>query len=127
MSSVLDFTKPHLLRSDAEYDAAVAEVDALLDRDPRQGTEEFERLEFLSVLIEEYEDEHEPRGDWEASPQSVVDFMLDQKEMTRADLNDVMGGKSRVSEFFSGKRELSRDQIRALRELLGIPADLLLR
>jgi len=126
MSVTLDFTKPHLLRGDDEYDAAVREVDALLDLDPRPGSEDFERLEFLSVLIEEYEDEHEPRDERAPTPQGVVDFMLEQNGLTRADLSECMGGKSRVSEFFAGKRELSRDQIRGLRSLLGIPADLLI-
>jgi HTH-type transcriptional regulator/antitoxin HigA len=126
MTITLDFTKPHLLRGEDEYNAAVREVDALLDRDPQPGTEDFERLEFLSVLIEEYEDEHEPRGDWAPTPQGIVDVMLEQNGLTRADLGEVMGGKSRVSEFFAGKRELSRDQIRQLRSLLGIPANLLI-
>jgi antitoxin component HigA of HigAB toxin-antitoxin module len=36
-----------------------------------------------------------------------------------------MGGKARVSEFFAGKRRLSIEQVRALRDALGIPADLL--
>ena len=57
---------------------------------------------------------------------AIVDFMLEQNGLTQADLNEVMGGKSRVSEFFAGKRELSRDQIRGLRSLLGIPAHLLI-
>jgi HTH-type transcriptional regulator/antitoxin HigA len=52
--------------------------------------------------------------------------MLEQKGMTRADLHELMGGKARVSEFFAGKRSLSVAQIRALREELGIPADLLI-
>jgi HTH-type transcriptional regulator/antitoxin HigA len=52
--------------------------------------------------------------------------MLEQKGMTRGDLAEIMGGKSRVSEFFAGKRELSVNQIKALREKLGIPADLLI-
>ena len=109
-----------------DYYEAAKEVDALLDRDPRPGTEEYDRLEFLSVLIEEYEDEHEPRDAPEPTPQAVVDFMLEQNGLTRSDLNEVMGGKSRVSEFFAGKRELSRDQIRGLHSLLRIPADLLI-
>ena len=53
-------------------------------------------------------------------------FMLEQKGMTRADLADAMGGRSRVSDFFRGVRPLSTGQIKILRELLGIPADLLL-
>jgi HTH-type transcriptional regulator/antitoxin HigA len=60
------------------------------------------------------------------TPQEAVSFMLEQKGMSRADLDDVMGGKSRVSEFFSGKRELSKSQVEVLRGMLGIPADILL-
>ena len=33
---------------------------------------------------------------------------------------------SRVSEFLSGKRELSKSQVEGLRRVLGIPADVLL-
>ncbi len=52
--------------------------------------------------------------------------MLEQKEMDRAELDDVMGGKSRVSEFLNGKRDLSKSQVQGLRHLLGIPSDILL-
>jgi HTH-type transcriptional regulator / antitoxin HigA len=121
----LDFTKPHVLRNAREYRAAVAEVDALLDRNPKAGTEAHERLEFLSVLVQAYEDEREP-ADETGTPQSVVDFMLEQRGMTRADLARLLGGRARVSEFFSGKRRLSIAQVRALRDELGIPADLLI-
>ena len=41
------------------------------------------------------------------------------------DLVKPLGGKSRASEVFSGKRDLSTNLIRALRDLLGIPADML--
>jgi HTH-type transcriptional regulator / antitoxin HigA len=46
--------------------------------------------------------------------------------MTRTELAPLMGGKSRVSEFLAGKRRLSVEQIIALRDALGIPADLLI-
>jgi len=58
MEKLLDFTKPHLLRSPEEYAAAIQAIDALMDRNPPPGTEEYERLEFLAVLAEAYEDEH---------------------------------------------------------------------
>lgn len=125
MTTLLDFSKPHVLRSDEEYDAAVAEIDALLSRDIVPGSEEEDRLEFLTLLVEAYDDEHFPMGG-SSTPQSIVDFVLEQRGMQRSDLAEVMGGRSRVSDFFNGKRELSRSQIKALRDLLGIPADLLL-
>jgi HTH-type transcriptional regulator/antitoxin HigA len=125
MSTILDFSKPHVLRSDEEYDAAVAEIDALLDRDVVPGSEEDDRLQFLTLLVEAYDEQHYPMGGG-STPQSVVDFVLEQRGLERGDLAEAMGGRSRVSDFFNGKRELSRTQIKALRDLLGIPADLLL-
>ena len=110
----LDFATPHLLRNAREYRAAVAEVNALLDRSPKRGTDAYDRLAFLAVLLEAYEDDHDPIDESGGTPQSVVDFMLGQHNMTRGQLAPLLGGKSRVSEFFAGKRPLSVAQIRAL-------------
>jgi len=123
-SAVLDFSKPHVLKSDAEYDAAIAEIERLLDDDVEAGSEGYDRLEFLSVLVEHFEDERYPMGG--VTPQQAVTFMLEQRGMDRSELDDVMGGKSRVSEFLNGKRDLSKSQVEGLRRLLGIPADVLL-
>ena len=46
------------IRSEAEYDTSLAEVDALMGAAP--DTPEGGRLEVLSVLIEAYEAEHWP-------------------------------------------------------------------
>lgn len=124
-STNLDFSIPHVLRDRREYREAVAEIDRLLDADPKRGTVAYDRLEFLSVLVEAYETQHDPIEEHQGTPQSVVDFMLEQRAMTRADLHELMGGKARVSEFFSGKRSLSLGQIRALNARLSIPVELL--
>jgi HTH-type transcriptional regulator/antitoxin HigA len=124
MTTVLDVPKPHVLRTEEEYEAAIAEIERLLDEGSEEGTEAFDRLELLSVLVEHYEDERYPME--AVTPQEAVSFMLDQKGLTRADLEEVMGGKSRVSEFFSGKRELSKSQVEVLHRMLGVPADILL-
>lgn len=125
MADLLDFTKPHVLRDDNEYHMAIKEIDLLLDEDPLPGSENYERLEFLSVLVEAYEDIHFPI-DILPTPQDVVDFMLEQKGLSRTDLDKWMGGKSRTSEFFNNIRRLSIKQIEALKANLGIPADLLM-
>jgi HTH-type transcriptional regulator/antitoxin HigA len=125
MSTALDLTAIRALRTDGEYEAALAEIEALMDRSPARLSEEGARLEALSLLVEHYERQHYPIED-AGTPQDIVDFMLEQHGMTRSDLNDLLGGKSRVSEFFSGKRALSIGQIKALYQTLHIPADLLL-
>ena len=123
-TAILDFSKPHLLRDAAEYEAAITEIGRLLDQDVEPGSEGYDRLEFLSILMEHYEDAHFPMGP--VTPQQAVGFMLEQKGLDRSHLHEVMGGKSRTSEFLNGKRELSRSQIEGLRRILGIPADVLL-
>ena len=120
----LDFSRPHLLRNAREFRAAVRELDALLDA-PRLRADD-DRLAFLSVLIQEYEDRTSPLDEAAGTPQEVVDFMLEQRGMRRRDLTVLMGGKARVSEFFAGRRRLSIEQVRSLRHALGIPADLLI-
>lgn len=119
-----DLSRPRPLGTEEEYDAALARIRDLLHLDPAEGSPEDEELEFWSILVNAYEAKHYPIE--AATPQEVVQFMLEQRGMERADLYNAMGGASRVSEFFSGKRDLSLSQVRALRNLLGIPADLLI-
>lgn len=128
MTTMLDFSTPHVLRTDDEYELAISEMDVLLDAEAEVDTPAGDRLLFLSVLVEAYERDRYPleerfKG---CTPQSAVDFMLTQKGWSRAELETCLGSKSRVSEFFAGKRPLSKTQILALRDLLGIPADLLI-
>jgi HTH-type transcriptional regulator/antitoxin HigA len=121
----IELSTPHLLRTEEEYDAAVAEIDALLDQNVAPGTPAHDRLELLTVLVRAYDEDHYPFPDT-ATPQAVVDFLLEQQGMSRAALAPILGGRSRVSEFFGGKRRLSISQIQGLRQLLHVSADLLL-
>ncbi|HET7621365.1 MAG TPA: helix-turn-helix domain-containing protein, partial [Gemmatimonadaceae bacterium] len=123
-NSTLDFSKPHVLRNAREYDAAVSEIDTLLDRG-RLSREDEDRLEFLTLLVESYDDAHYEMGEG-STPRSVVDFLLEQNDMTRAELAPLMGGRSRVSDFFNGRRSLSLGQIQKLRERFGVSADALI-
>jgi len=68
---LLDFSVPHVRRTVAEYNAAVSEVERLLDLDPKKRTPEYDRLEFLSVLIEAYENENESKRRAIAEPQGT--------------------------------------------------------
>jgi HTH-type transcriptional regulator / antitoxin HigA len=125
MAELLDFTKPHVLRNEVEYNAAVAEIERLLDIDPPPHSDAYERLEFLSVLVQAYEDTHFPLEQL-TTPQDVVAFMLEQKGLSHDDLAQWLGGENRMVAFLQGTCRLSLPQIERLREHLGIPADLLI-
>jgi HTH-type transcriptional regulator/antitoxin HigA len=114
------------LRTEEDYEKAVLVIDRLLEINPEEGTVEDDLLDLLSVLVEAYEDDHETWTHEKVSPQSVVRFMAEQKEMSQGELAELFGGRSRLSDFMKEKRDLSRAQIKALRDALGIPADLLI-
>ena len=124
-TATLEPSRPRVLHNEKEYRVALEATRKLLERNPAKGTREFELLELFALLLEDYEARHVPEPPVPA-PQAVVDFMLEQRGMTRAELGEHLGGRSRVSEFFAGKRALSTNQIKALRDLFGISADLLL-
>src|SRR5207244_5862831 len=46
------------IRSQADYDAAVAEIERLWNADP--GTDDGDKLDILATLVERYENEHWP-------------------------------------------------------------------
>jgi HTH-type transcriptional regulator/antitoxin HigA len=85
MAELLDFTKPLVLRNEAEYTAAMVEIDQLLDTDLLPHSEAYERLEFLSALVQAYEEAHFSLEQL-TTPQDVVAFLLEQKGLSHADL-----------------------------------------
>lgn len=48
----------HPIRTEADYEAALKAVSALVDMDPAPGTPEGDELEILAILVEKYEAEH---------------------------------------------------------------------
>lgn len=113
------------IRTPERYEAAIKVIGQLLRMPHEQDSSAGNALEVLSILVENYEEENVPDlGD--ASPQEVVQFMAEQKGVTAGQLAEILGGRSRLSEFMSEKRELSREQVKKLRQALGVPADLLI-
>jgi len=111
------------IRTDSDYEAALARIDALMDARP--GTPQADELDVLADLVEHYESKHEPLG--YPSPAEAIRFRMDQAGLTPRDLVSVLGSRAKVSEVLSGKRQLSMRMARALHDSLGIPAAVLLR
>ena len=113
------------IRSRAELYQVIEELDHLIDRNPKAGTPEHDRMELLALLIGAYEAEHVPPPA-PVTPQQMVRFMAEQKNVSPGELAELLGGRSRLSDFYNRRRPLSTGQIIKLRERLSIPADLLI-
>ena len=114
---------PKIIKTEENYQEALARLNALMDAAP--GSPGEEELDLLSFLIEKYEEEHFPIE----LPNAVeaIKFRMEQQGLTRKDLVRYIGSQSKVSEVLNHKRSLSLAMIRTLHEELGIPAEVLLR
>lgn len=111
------------IRTEADYEAALARIDVLMDAEP--DTPEGEELDVLTDLVEHYEEKHVPMG--LPSATAAIAFRMEQAGLTQRDLVPFIGSRAKVSEVLSGKRPLTMPMARALHEHLGIPAEVLLQ
>jgi HTH-type transcriptional regulator/antitoxin HigA len=114
-----------VIKSEKEHEAALAEINTLIDRDPDPGTPDADRLELLTLLVENFESHSFPKKVPE--PLEAIRFRMEQQNLKQRDLAPYLGSPSKVSEVLSGKRPLTLSMMRALHSHLGIPARVLLR
>jgi HTH-type transcriptional regulator/antitoxin HigA len=110
------------LRSEADYEAALAEVGELWGA--KSGTPRGDRLDVLATLIDVYETEHHPMR--APDPVEAIKFRMEQQGLTRKDLEKILGSRMRVSEVLNRRRGLSIEMIRKLHAKLNIPAEVLI-
>lgn len=111
------------IRTKADYRAALKEAERLWNAEP--GTAAGDHVEILVTLIEDYEAKHHaiPAPD----PIAAIEFMMEQKGLSRRDLESAIGSRGRVSEVLTRKRPLTLPMVRALSSLLQIPTDVLVQ
>jgi len=111
------------IKTAGDLQAALAEIERLWDAEP--DTPAGDRLDILMTLVEAYERRHHPMPP--ADLIAAIEFMMEQRGLTRADLEPIIGSSGRVSEVLNRRRALSVSMIRRLSEALGIPAEILIR
>ena len=60
-------------------------------------------------------------------PIEAIKFRMEQQGLTRRDLEEIIGTRTRIAEVLNRKRGLSVRMIRRLHERLGISAEVLIR
>nr|WP_321831043.1 hypothetical protein [Burkholderia cenocepacia] len=66
----------HPIRTEADYEAALRAVSALVDQDPAPSTPEGDELEILAMLVERYESEHFTMA--APNPIDAIKFRMEQ-------------------------------------------------
>ena len=112
-----------LIKTEIEYKNNLKEISKILDAP--EGSNEADKLELLSTLVEIYEEKHFPIP--ESDPITAIEFWMDQNDLSRKELEPYIGTRARVAEVLNRKRPLTLPMIRKLSLGLGIPASLLIR
>ena len=112
------------IHNDADYKSALKEISALMTSDPELGTEEGDRLDVLTTLVQAYESKHFPIA--APDPVEAIKFRMEQNGLSIKDLEPLIGKSNRVYEVLNRKRPLTLNMIRKLHEELGIPAEALI-
>lgn len=107
------------VKTESDYEVALEQIDRLWGS--LEGTENGDRLDVLLVLVENYESKHHPIDP--PDPIEAIKFRMDQMNLTRKDLEPLIGSRGRVSEVFNRRRSLSLLMIRRLHSELHIPLE----
>jgi len=106
------------VRSETDYDRAVARLNDLLDEVGDDTTHPlYGLLDTLGTLVHAYEVEHVAMP--AATGVEALQYLMEEHSLTQSDLPEI-GSQGVVSEILRGKRRLNIRQIRALSERFGV-------
>lgn len=111
------------IRSRKDYKAALDELYQTMDAP--DGSEDFDRAELLSILIEKFEEEHFPIE--APDPIEAIKYLMKEYGMSQTQLGEIVGGKSKASLILNKKRALSISMIRNLNRKMKIPLEVLIK
>lgn len=109
------------IKTEKDYRNALERLELIFDA--KIDTKEGDEAEILSLLIENYENEHYPIE--APDPIEAIKIRMEELNMRQQDLVGIIGGKSRVSEILNRKKRLTVSMIRALEQILQISASVL--
>jgi len=111
------------IRTKKDHQAALAEASRLWNAPPKSPGAD--RLDVLTMLIEDYERRHYPITD--PDPIDFLQHVMESRDLTRKDLEPYIGPRGRVADILNRTRPLSLEMIRRLADGLKLPAEVLIK
>lgn len=110
------------IKTQEQYKQVMEKIETLLSSEP--NTAEFELLEVLSILADDYENKICPMP--KLDPIEALKYEMEERGLMQKDLIPYIGSKSKVSEVLNRKTELTVKMMKKLHKNFGIPAEVLL-
>ena len=113
----------HPIKTESEYEAALLEIESLLEVPP--GTPEAARLDLLATLVDAYEQEHFPIA--LPDPIEAIRFYLESRGLDDQVLIPILGDQEQVNQVLNRQQPLSLEMIRQLHQICNISAEVLIQ
>jgi HTH-type transcriptional regulator/antitoxin HigA len=113
------------IRNQADYQAALTEIERYFDQEPKLGTPQADHFDLLALVIEDYERKHWPIDP--PDPVEAIRYRMQTGGYTQADLGRLLGSRQRASDVLARKRRLTMQMAWRLHRAWGIPAEALIR
>jgi HTH-type transcriptional regulator/antitoxin HigA len=109
------------IKTQTDYKKALLDIEALWDS--KRETQDGDKLDILVTLVEKYEEKMFKID--APDPIETIKFAMEQKNMSRLELEKIFCSKSRVSEVLNKHRKLNLRMMRGLHNVLKIPYEIL--
>lgn len=110
-----------IIENDDDHKKAMALISSLMSATRH---EDIARLSAQAREVEAYEAKRWPRE--AATVPEIIEYLLEQHNLTRKEIAPIFGGEGRLSDILNGKRLLSISMVKKLRERFGVSADVLI-
>ena len=110
------------IKTEEQYREALKKIDSLIDSNP--GSSDFEYLEVISILVDDYENKHYAIKPLD--PIEAIKYEMEEHGLKQKDLVQYFGSKEMVSQVLNKKRPLTLKMIKNLYHNFGISAESLL-
>lgn len=120
-SELLSDALPGVIDSIDEYSRTEDIFNRLMDKE-NLSPEEDKLFALLANLLEDYEKRTLPPIG-ESLPRETLKFLMDENKLRQSDLANIFGTQSVVSEVLAGKREITKNQAKALAEKFSLKVE----
>jgi HTH-type transcriptional regulator / antitoxin HigA len=113
------------VRTEADYEAALDEIEEYFENEPELGTAAADRFDLLTLVIEDYEKKH-----WPIHPPDPIDairYRMETGGFTQTDLGQLLGSRQRASDILARRRPITLEMAWRLHREWGVPAEALLQ
>lgn len=117
---LLQTYEPRPITTEAQYDATVAQLNAMIDKEELTPDEQ-DFLTLLGTLLAAYEAEQYPDEVFELRGIELVKALMAEADLKQKDLVPIFKTKSIVSAVLNGKRKLTVEHINRLATFFKMP------